>query len=359
MKFLNKNLIGLMTIVIVLFQFSVNAQDTLDYEKIEKNIDKYLTYFSGDNPGAVVTVIKKGDIIFNKAYGLSNVELNEKMTIDKEFNIGELSKAFTSLAIMKLVEKNKLNLDDNLSDIFENFPEYGKKIKIRYLLNHSSGLINYNEDSIKSNEEVLDFLIEQNDVASEPGLKMNFSNSDYAVLAKIIEKISGMLYNDFLNKYIFKKLSMANTYLVNDISSTSNIAVGHFKENEQYYPDKVLNNIYGDQGIYSTVLDFVKWDKALYTDKLLKCENLSKIFSVEPLIYEKRISYYGYGWVLMEKNNVRYYWHGGSGNGYSSLILHLPDTNTTVLLLTNRDDGYDFLKMAIYIAKLFDKSLKL
>ena len=359
MKSLFKYKAGIATILIVLFQISVNAQDTLNYEKIEKNIDKYLTYFSGDNPGAVVTVIKKGDIIFSKAYGLSNVQLNEEMTIDKEFNIGELSKAFTSLAIMKLVEKNKLNLDDNLRDVFESFPEYGKKIKIRYLLNHSSGLINYNEDSILSNEEVLGFLLEQKDADFEPGLKMKFSNSDYAVLAKIIEEKSGMLYKDFLNKYIFKKLSMANTYLVNDISSTSNIAAGHFKDKEQYYTKNVSNNIYGDQGIYTTASDFVKWDKALYTDKLLKCENLSKIFTVEPLVYKKGISYYGYGWALMKKDNVRYYWHGGLGKGYSSLILHLPDTNTTVLLLTNRDDGYGFLKMSIYIAKLFDKNLKL
>ena len=359
MKLLYKNLTGFVTMLIVLFQLSVNAQDTLDYEKIEKKLDKYLTYFSGDNPGAVVTVIKAGDIIFNKAYGLSNVQLNEKMDIDKEFNIGELSKAFTSLAIMKLVEKNKINLNDNLNDVFYSFPEYGKKIKIKHLLNHSSGLINYNKDSIYSNEEVFSFVITQKDVAYEPGSKTVYSNSDYVVLAKIIEEKSGMSYKDFLNKYIFKKLSMGNTYLADDISNLNNIAEGHFKENEQYYPKKVLNNIYGEQGIYTNAVDFVKWDKALYTNKLLSCENLSRIFSVEPLTEKQKISYYGYGWVLMEKNNVRYYWHGGSGNGYSNLILHLPDTHTTVLLLTNRDDGYDFLKMSIYIAKLFDKNLKL
>jgi CubicO group peptidase (beta-lactamase class C family) len=358
MKSLFKNIKGIATILIVLVQFSVNAQDTLDLIRIEKNLDKYLTYFSNDNPGAVISVMKKGEIIFNRPYGLSNVQKKEPMSVDKTFNLAELSKSFTSLAVLKLVEKNKLSLDDNLQDIFSDFPEYGKKVKIRNLLNHTSCLADYNPDEIQFNDQVYEFLIKQNDTDQEPGLNWQYSNSDYALLAIIIEKVSGMTYKDFVRKYIFKKLSMNDTWFANEIEN-KNIAESHFKEDEVYKVKKELNEIYGEQGIYSNITDMAKWDKALYTDKLLKCESLDKIFTVEKMQFGNKISYYGYGWVLMEKNNVRYYWHGGSQGGYSNLILHLPDTHMTVLILTNRNDGYDFLKMSIYIAKLFDKDLKL
>jgi len=359
MKLYKKYILSSITILLVLIQLDAKAQDSLDYTKIGKNIDRYMNYFSGENPGAVISVIKDGDFIFNKAYGLANKQSGEKMDVNKLFNIGELSKSFTSIAIIQLVEKHKLNLDENLSDIIDGFPEYGGKVKVRYLLNHTSGLANYNVDSISSIDDAINFLRSKNDVEFEPGSNLVFSNSDYAVLIKIIEKRSRMSYKDFLNKYIFKKLLMKNTYLSEDISNINNVASGHFKENDKYFPQEDRNIIYGDQGVYLNSEDYAKFDKALYTNKLLNCENLSKIFSVEPLDDKSKLSYYGYAWVIMKKNNVRYFWHGGSGNGYSNLVLHLPDTHTTILILTNRNDGYNFLKMSIFIAKEFDKNLNL
>jgi CubicO group peptidase (beta-lactamase class C family) len=206
---------------------------------------------------------------------------------------------------------------------------------------------------------VINYLANKQDVKFAPGSKLVFSNSDYAVLVKIIEKKSKVSYKDYLAKNIFKKLKMKNTYFSDEINSVNSIAIGHFKEDEIYLPKEDHSQIYGMQGVYTNAEDYAKFDKALYTNKLLSCESLQKIFSVEQLVDTNKISYYGYAWVIMKKNNVRYFWHGGSGNGYSNLVLHLADTHTTVLLLTNRNDGYDFLKMTIYIAKLFDKNLKL
>jgi CubicO group peptidase (beta-lactamase class C family) len=128
MKLIGKKLVGIV-VVLMIIQISLNAQDTLNYIKIEKSVDKYLNYFSDNNPGAVISVIKDGNIIFKKAYGLSNVQTGEKMSKNQTFNIGELSKSFTAIAIMQLVEDSKINLDDNVNDILDNFPEYGKKLK--------------------------------------------------------------------------------------------------------------------------------------------------------------------------------------------------------------------------------------
>jgi len=337
----------------------VKAQDTLDYKDIEKQVDKYLTYFSGNNPGAVIGVLQKGEIIFSKAYGMADLSNNQVMSADMLMNIGELSKAFTSLAIMQLVEKGKLTLDQSLSDIIKDFPAYGANIKVRYLLNHASGLKSYNEDSISNNEEVLSYLKRQKQPEFEPGKEWIYSNSDYAILAYIIEKVSGLPYTGYIKKNIFKKIKLENTFFSGELTPEKNVANSHFKEDGVYNTKSALNSVYGEQGIFMNLTDYAKWDNALYTDKLLGCENLQKIFSVEEISGSSRKNYYGYGWALMERNNTRYYWHGGSGDGYTSLVLHLPDTDKTILILTNRNDGYDFLKMAIQIAKLFDKNLKL
>jgi CubicO group peptidase (beta-lactamase class C family) len=352
----------LIIVILILFPFGsqnrVVAQDTIDIKAIEKKIDKYMTYFSGENPGAVVSVMKRGDIIFNRAFGLANVETEKRMSVDMVFNIENISKSFTSLAIMKLVEKGKLDLDNSLVDIFQDFPDYGEKVKIKYLLNHTSGLVSFNSDSLNSNDDVIRFLKNQDQTYFESGSKFKYSNSEYVVLAKIIEEVSKLSYQEFMNKYIFKKLKINSPFFNTTNHTNSNLAIGHFKENNEYLPKMKFSQIYGEQGIFMSADDFAKWDKALYTNQLLSCEYLTKIFTAN-IIDEKRPNYYGSGWVLMERNKTRYYWHGGGGTGYTTLVLHLPDTDVTVLILTNRNDGYDFLKMSINIAKLFDENLKL
>ncbi|MEA3316540.1 MAG: serine hydrolase domain-containing protein [Bacteroidota bacterium] len=359
MKIINKNITVLFLISFVFVQLLVNAQESIDITKIEKGVDRYLSFFSDTNPGAVVSVIKDGDIIFSKAFGMSNIETGMAMNKNQVFSIGELSKTFTSIAIMQLVEKNKLNLDDNICDVFDSFPDYGKKIKIRNLLNHTSGLKNYNKDSLNKDTEIIKYLENSKEVKFVPGSQLVFSNSDYPVLVKIIEKISGKSYKDYLESNIFKKIKMDNSYLPRSKQNIDNLAMPHFKEDDKYVVKNDYSEINISKYIFTNAIDYAKFDKALYTDELLKCENLSKIFTVESLSDTSKLSYYGYGWVLMKKNGVRYFWHGGSASGYSNLVLHLPDTHTTVLILTNRNDGYDFLKMSIHIAKLFDKNLKL
>ncbi len=357
---MKKSIKNIFIIVFLLTAQFLSAQDTLDMIKVEKSIDKIFINFSDENPGVVLTVMKKGEIAFSKAYGLANIKDKKELEVHQLFNLRELSKVFTSLAIMKLVEKNKLDLEDNLCDIYKGFPEYGQKVRVKHLLNQTSGLKPFNEKEINSNVDVLDFLTRQDGVLFEPGTVSKYSNSEYAMLANIIEMKSGMSYSDYLKKNIFKKLQMNNTYFAHELNESNNLAIGHFINDKNIYdPELMLHNLYGEQGIFTNAQDYAKWDKALYTNKLLRCDCLKEIFTIIPLNSEKNNHYYGSGWVLMKRNNTRYYWHGGMGMGYTNLVLHLPDTKTTILLLTNRNKGYDYLKMAIDIARLFDKDLKL
>lgn len=355
------NFIKSFFIVCLIFAGTVSfSQEKYNLDSIEKNIDKYLKYFSGDNPGAVIAVMKKGDILFNKSYGLSNVNQNRPLNNNEAFNLANLSKTFTALAVFQLAEKNKLNLNHSLTDIFPSFPEYGSKVKIRHLINHTSGLISFDNDKLSTHDDVFEYLKKQEETSFTPGEKWEYSNADYPMLVKIIEQASEKSYIEYMNKKIFKKIKTDHTFFTEDKSGHSNIAAGHSKENDSYVVTDEINLMYGEQGIFMTSEDFAKWDKALYTNKLLDCESLSEFFSRGKLNNGENIpSYYGHGLVLMERKGERYWWHGGSGDGYTNMYLHLPDYKLTVLILSNRQDGYDFLKMAIYIAKAFEKDIKL
>ena len=336
------------------------AQSNYTIDSIEKNIDKYLQYFSGNNPGAVVAVMKKGDMVFNKAYGLSNVEQNEVLKNKEAFNLANLSKMFTAMAVFQLAEKNKLSLNQPITEIFLDFPAYGQEIMIKHLIHHTSGLPEFDPDKIKTNQGVLDFLKAQKETKFNPGEKWEYSNADYPLLVRIIEEVSGKSYKEYMTKRIFKKIKTDQVFFVEDLDEYTDIAVGHFKEDDQYRVTNEQNMIYGEHGIYMTSKDFAQWDKALYTDRLLDCNHLTNFFRRGKLNNGEQIpSYYGNGLVIMKRNDERYWWHGGSGNGYTNMYLHLPNHDLTVLILTNRQDGYNFLKMAIYIAKEFEKGIKL
>ncbi|MCK5029047.1 MAG: beta-lactamase family protein [Bacteroidales bacterium] len=334
------------------------SQEELNIKLIESNVDWFFTDFVGDKPGIVVSVMKQGDIVFNKAYGYSNIESKVKMTTDKAFNLAALSKTFTSVAILKLAEKKKLSLEDNLTDIFKDFPEYGKKVKIKNLLNHTSGLKNYNLDQIKNNKEVLDFLKSQDSLVFEPNTQQKYSNADYSLLAQIIEKESKKSYKDYLRKIFFKKYALGNTFLTEDLLAEL-VATPYFRVEKEYESKSVLSNIYGEQGIYTNSSDYLKWASSLYENKIISSENVSKMFSLQDLNELSANNSYAYGWVIMQRNGEKYYWHAGTDFGYSNLVLYLPDYEITVLLLSNKNDGSDYLRTAIKIAKQFEKDLKL
>jgi len=336
------------------------AQTNYNIDSIEKNIDKYLQYFSDSNPGAVVAVMKKGDMVFNKAYGLSNVEQDKVLKNNAAFDLVNLSKMFTALAIFQLDERNKLNLEQPITDVFPDFPAYGQKIKIKHLIHHTSGLIDFDEEKVTSQEKVLTFLQSQDTTRYNAGEKWYYSNADYPLLVLIIEVVSGKSYKEYMTKRIFKKIKTNQVFFAEDLDEYTDIAAGHIKEDEQYVVANQINMIYGEQGIFMSSEDFSKWDKALYTDRLLDCETLNSFFSRAKLDNGENIpNYYGNGLVIMKRNDERYWWHGGSGNGYTHMYLHLPNHELTILILTNRQDGYNFLKMAIYIAKEFEKEIKL
>lgn len=307
-------------------------------------VDKLFKPYTGEVPGASMMIIKDGQPFMVKSFGFAEVEKNIPVEPANNFRLASFTKQFTAMCIMQLAEKGKLNYEQKLTDIFPGFPEYGKNITIRNILNHTSGLIDY-EPLIPDtatiqvlDSDVLEMMKAQDSTYFEPGTEYRYSNSGYAVLAMIIEKISGKSFAQYLKENIFDPLGMTNTVAYEKgISTVPSRAFGYAEENGVMGPkDQSLTSaVLGDGGIYSSVNDLIKWDQALYTDKLVSFGSLEQAFTPGSLKNGAKLDY-GFGWRIDEYKGHRRIHHTGSTCGFATIIQRFPDDAFTIIILTNR-----------------------
>ncbi|MGB7844265.1 MAG: serine hydrolase domain-containing protein [Candidatus Acidiferrum sp.] len=332
--------------------------------------------FSGvvqpDTPGAAVLVKRDGTILFEKAYGVRELRTRTKIDPQTNFRLASFTKQFTAMAIMLLVHDGKLHYDHRLTDIFLDFPAYGKPITIRHLLNHTAGLPDY-EDLMEKEEkargpiwsakhqiqdaEVLSLLEKQTSGEFAPGTSWAYSNSGYVVLGLIVAKASGMPYRDFLQKRIFAPAAMNHSIVYQKgINNITERAFGHSKENgglvetDQSSTSATL----GDGGVYSNLADLAKWDDALQKHTLLSEKEMAPAFTPvrlsdgsEPhwpaqpdgdnLAPGKPVSY-GFGWFLDPYEGRARTWHTGSTMGFRTVIQRFAADGLTIVILCNRTD---------------------
>jgi CubicO group peptidase (beta-lactamase class C family) len=308
-------------------------------------VDQLFQAYSGkDTPGAVVIVIKNGKPIFKKAYGFANLEEKTPVKLSTNFRLASVTKQFTAMGIMMLVERGQLSYDRNLQQVFPEFPAYGRNVTIRHLLQHTSGLIAY-EDLIPDtatvqvlDKDVLRMLMAQDSTYFPPGSQYRYSNSGYAVLAMVVEKVSGKSFAQFLRENIFKPLGMKKTVAYEKgRSEVEHRAMGYKQEGGRFiFSDQSLTSaVLGDGGIYASVEDLFTWDQALYTEKLIKKETLAAAFSTGVLTDGKVLDY-GFGWRIDEYHGQPRVWHTGSTSGFRNVIQRYPEAKFTVIILTNR-----------------------
>jgi len=298
--------------------------------------------------GAVLFA-EDGKIIYKEALGLANFKTKEKLQLDSRFQLASVSKTITATAIAILEQQGKLNYNDPINKFFPKFPY--ENITVEMLLSHRSGLPNYMyfcekflSDKQKShgisNEEVLDLMIKYKPKPYyQPNQKYNYSNTNYALLASIIETVSGKSYEDFLNDEIFNKAQMLDTevYKKNKINYPSNV-IG-YKGRDREADDNYQNGVVGDKGIFSTVEDMFKFDQALRQGVLIKPENLEKIYSPH---HPERISKdnYGLGWrIHIKDSGGKIVYHGGWWKGFRSYLIRDLDSNKTIIVLKNSNIG--------------------
>lgn len=310
----------------------------------EAEVDRMFVPFTGNNPGAAVMVVHDGKPVFLKCYGLADREKGIPVTPATNFRLASVTKQFTAMSAMILVEQGKLSFDTTLADIFPGFPDYGAGVTIRHLLTHTSGLQAY-EDLMTSDytgqirdSEVLSLMASCNSTYFAPGSAYRYSNSGYSVLAMIVEKVSGESFAAFLRDVIFAPLKMDGTVAFEDgVSFVHDRAFGYAEENGTFVlsDQSTTSAVLGDGGVYSSLIDMFKWDQALYTETLVTAKTRETAFTPAVLDNGEKLSY-GFGWNIGEHNGRRRVYHSGSTCGFRTAIHRYPESRFSVIVLTNR-----------------------
>ncbi|GAC1437851.1 MAG: serine hydrolase domain-containing protein [Terriglobales bacterium] len=338
------------------------------------------------DPGATVLIRKNGHTVFQHGFGVKDLRTRETLDVQTNFRLASCTKQFTAMSVMLLVHDGNLRYNSRLTDIFPDFPEYGKSITIRSLLNHTSGLPDYEElmDQASSgkaplwtethqitDEGVLTLLKEQKSGNFLPGTKWSYSNSGYVVLGLVVAHVSGKPFDEFLHDRIFGPLKMNHTVAYvkgkNEVPARS---YGHtneggtFKQTDQSSTSATL----GDGGVYSNLEDLIKWDEALTHHTLLTAKEMEVAMApvklrdgsqpywasgpgdTDPLA-GKPVSY-GFGWFLDPYRGHPRMWHYGETIGFKTAVERFPNDNLTIIVLCNRSD-LDAGSLALKAADLY------
>jgi CubicO group peptidase (beta-lactamase class C family) len=313
-----------------------------------------------------VLVAEKGNVIYQRSFGKANEETGADLNNESIFELASVSKQFTAMGIMLLKKQGKLSYDDSLRHFFPELPY--SNITVRHLLNHTSGLPDYmnlmiencNQDKIATNADMIRLLsLHKPAIHFLPGIKWEYSNTGYALLASIIEKASGKSFAEYLEKNIFKPLGMKRTMVFRrrfEKKTLDNYAYGYGynKLLEKFIlPDDdsgvakmviCLDGIVGDGTVNSTTSDLLKWDRALYTDQLLPKEQLEEAFQ-KGVLNDGRKTDYGFGWGIYKLTNIgRVVSHTGGWPGYNTLIERHLDSTKLIIILRNHETNANILQ---------------
>ena len=324
-------------------------------------------------PGAAVLVAKDGRAVYNSSRGVADLQAMRPIDFRTNFRLASVTKQFTAAAIMLLVRDGKLRYEDRLTDLFPDFPEYGRAITVRNLLDHTSGLPDYEElmpaydrtvpveDVQIQDASVLDLLKRQKAGWFGPGSRWHYSNSGYVLLGLIIEKASGRSFPDFLRERIFTPLNMIDTLAyVRGKNKVSNRAFGYGKENGRWIvtDQSPTSATLGDGGIYSSLADLLQWDNALRRHGLLSESEMSpaltpvRVPSKGPTGPDGAPADYGFGWFLNGWKGHARMWHHGETIGFRTAIQRFTDEGLTIIVLCNRAD-LDAAALSLKVAAIY------
>lgn len=297
-------------------------------------------------PGATVLVARGDAVLYRKAFGMADIELRVPMRPEHVLQLASITKQFTSVAILMLMEQGKLNLQDPLSKYVAGFTR-GDKITVHHLLNHSSGLTSYTNLPAfreKTREDLSPMQIAEYvkplPLEFAPGTQYAYSNTGYLLLGMIIEQLSGMPYGDFIQKRIFEPLGMAQSTYARNYAIVPNRASGYqFYEGAFEKPDYLSPSIaYAAGSLLSTVDDMLRWSRALRQNTLIS-EGSKQLAWTNHRLSDGRLSNYGYGWAINELAGAGTVEHTGGINGYATSGVYVPSRDVYAIVLTNRDDG--------------------
>ena len=339
--------IGLLTLGSISAQSLSSKIDALMLEKFPPN-----------KPGATILVAKQGKTIYRNAFGMANLELQVPMKPENVFELGSITKQFTSVSILMLMEQGKLSLNDKLSKFIENYPK-GNEITVHQLLNHTSGIRSYtNMESFRSKARTdlepmeLINVFKDEPMDFEPGSRYEYNNSAYIILGYIIEKLSGMSYEDYIEKNIFQKIGMTNSYYGSKEQMIPNRASGYQPNETGYNNAEYLSMTlpYAGGSLMSTVDDMLKWEQAIHHNTFIS-KSSTKLAFTNTTTNDGSPIYYGYGFSIDEINGTPSIEHGGGIFGYATYGVYVPSEDLYAIVLTN-SNGNSPTDITVEIAAL-------
>jgi len=349
------------TIALVVLAVAAPAQNRLP-ESIYRKISSLLTReFSAGNPGGVVLVAKRGRPVFLRAYGMADIELGVPMRTDNVFGIGSITKQFTAVAILKLVEEGKVGLDDAISDYLPDFQTHGRRITIEQILTHTAGLpslvdLDDFEKFARQDHTVPELLALTRNLPLhfEPNAGYRYSDTGYIALGAVIEKVSGMSYGDFVESKIFRPLRMNGSFYGDDSRILPRRARGYSKNSDGVIkaPYISMSVPHAAGSLVSTVEDLLRWDVALRKGGVLRKDLLERAWSSRTVGDGTNVGY-GFGWNICSIEGHRTIEHGGWINGFTARAIRFPDKDLNIIVLVNNDaDNPDGSYIARRIARL-------
>ncbi len=335
-------------ILLYIFVFLISCSDfkeSLIRYKIDNDLDRI---FESDMPGAAIIAVKNDRIVYRNSFGLANVELNVSMEPGMCFKTGSISKQFTGAAILLLEEQGLLSIEDAMLKYLPGYPAAYKDVKIKHLLSHTSGIKNYpgNNNGLETiqnrctQKELVDIMLTK-PLNFNPGDKWEYSNSNYTILAYIIEQLTGDDYHNYIIENIFQPCGMISTFFADDESVIPGLVTGYRVDNEKLKTAEYMSmtHTFGAGDIISCVDDMAKWNKAFLSGKIISQGNLTKCFTPTTL-YDGSQTNYGIGWFIDNYRNITSYYHDGGVYGFQSLCTYIADMDLYIVILRNRSDVY-------------------
>jgi CubicO group peptidase (beta-lactamase class C family) len=313
-------------------------------------------------PGVSLAVIKSGSPLIVKGYGLANIEHNVPVRPETIFQSGSVGKQFTAAAVMLLVEEGKIGLDEKIGKYLGEIPGSWANITVRNLLTHTSGMTDYPRDFDFRKDYTEDELLnhaKQVPLSFQPGTKWEYSNLGYMTLGVMIGKVTGKFYGDFLQERIFKPLGMTSARIISESDIVPNRAAGYVVTKgsikNQTWVSPSLNTT-ADGSLYLSMLDMIRWEKALAGGMLLHKETYERMWTPVRLS-DGTEQPYGFGWSLRRINGKRVIEHSGSWQGFKAHIARYPDNGLTVIVFANSSNANPD-RLANRVGAIVDPTLK-
>ncbi len=339
-------LAGLLLALLVTPSFAAKTADVKaePVDEVSTDLDVLFTFaYPEDAPGATVIVVRDGETLLRAGYGMANLELEVAMEPDMVLGLGSVTKQFTAVALLMLAQEGKVKLDAPLTDYLPDYPQGSAPITLRHLLTHTSGIQSYTAmdnflDQVAHKftvDEMIDrFKDEPMNFA--PGEKYAYNNSAYFLLGAVIEKVSGMSYEEFIEERIFAPLGMEHSYYGDPEQVVPRRASGYGGRPGAYRNARYIDmsQPYSAGALLSTVDDLAKWDAALYGDTLLPAQRLQEAWTAAKL-NDGRSIHYGFGWSVTDYEGYTVLRHGGAIFGFVSHVVRIPEAKIFVAVLSN------------------------